>query len=253
MRVADYGPSRRADVADLTARVWGTRPTEAELEWFFERNPVRPASVLIHDPKAQWTRRCPVDARPAGDGAAGTISPAVEREIGPGAATAAEQRDAAGAEMKRLVTGGGRGLPLIQATAGHSQDLERDGCQGLSRSFDLHGVGVCVRQLPDKVERWGYANPTAHSESAASQQLSRRLRKGLTGNEAESSEYSFQPLDRLRLAVQAQERAHRECFKFGIRPELRRSPGHAQRRIMIAAVKGKEARVNRRHGGRFLG
>jgi len=47
VRVADYGPSRRADVADLTARVWGTRPTEAELEWFFERNPVRPASVLL--------------------------------------------------------------------------------------------------------------------------------------------------------------------------------------------------------------
>jgi GNAT superfamily N-acetyltransferase len=42
-----YGPSRRADVADLTARVWGKRPAEAELEWFYERNPVRPASVLL--------------------------------------------------------------------------------------------------------------------------------------------------------------------------------------------------------------
>lgn len=28
-------------------RVWGTRPDEAELEWFYERNPVRPASVLL--------------------------------------------------------------------------------------------------------------------------------------------------------------------------------------------------------------
>ena len=28
-------------------RVWGTRPAEAELEWFYERNPVRPASVLL--------------------------------------------------------------------------------------------------------------------------------------------------------------------------------------------------------------
>jgi GNAT superfamily N-acetyltransferase len=28
-------------------RVWGERPGEAELEWFFERNPVRPAEVLL--------------------------------------------------------------------------------------------------------------------------------------------------------------------------------------------------------------
>src|SRR5262245_7615865 len=28
-------------------RVWGKRPDEAELEWFYERNPVRPASVLL--------------------------------------------------------------------------------------------------------------------------------------------------------------------------------------------------------------
>jgi GNAT superfamily N-acetyltransferase len=28
-------------------RVWGKRPGEAELEWFYERNPVRPASVLL--------------------------------------------------------------------------------------------------------------------------------------------------------------------------------------------------------------
>ncbi|HZO97879.1 MAG TPA: GNAT family N-acetyltransferase [Gaiellaceae bacterium] len=47
MRVADYGPSRRADLADLLGRVWGDRPDEAELEWLYERNPVRPASVLL--------------------------------------------------------------------------------------------------------------------------------------------------------------------------------------------------------------
>jgi GNAT superfamily N-acetyltransferase len=47
VRVAEYGPSRRADVADLNARVWGRRTVEAELEWFYEGNPVRPASVLL--------------------------------------------------------------------------------------------------------------------------------------------------------------------------------------------------------------
>jgi GNAT superfamily N-acetyltransferase len=29
------------------ARVWGRRPDEAELAWFYERNPVRPASVVL--------------------------------------------------------------------------------------------------------------------------------------------------------------------------------------------------------------
>src|SRR6476469_8657532 len=47
VRVAEYGPSRRAEIADLIARVWGERPDEGELEWFYERNPVRPASVLL--------------------------------------------------------------------------------------------------------------------------------------------------------------------------------------------------------------
>jgi GNAT superfamily N-acetyltransferase len=47
VRVVEYEPSRRADVADLMARVWGERPAETELEWFYERNPVRPASVLL--------------------------------------------------------------------------------------------------------------------------------------------------------------------------------------------------------------
>ncbi|HEY3920835.1 MAG TPA: GNAT family N-acetyltransferase [Gaiellaceae bacterium] len=53
MRIADYGPSRRADVADLMALVWGARPDEAELEWFYERNPVRPASVLLGEEDGQ--------------------------------------------------------------------------------------------------------------------------------------------------------------------------------------------------------
>src|SRR5919201_1359074 len=47
VRVAEYDPSRRADVADLMERVWGKRPGESELEWFYERNPVRQASVLL--------------------------------------------------------------------------------------------------------------------------------------------------------------------------------------------------------------
>jgi predicted N-acetyltransferase YhbS len=45
--VVEYDPSRRADVADLMGRVWGEPTDERELEWFYERNPVRPASVLL--------------------------------------------------------------------------------------------------------------------------------------------------------------------------------------------------------------
>ena len=47
LAIVEYDASRRADVADLMARVWGERPAEAEVEWFYERNPVRPASVLL--------------------------------------------------------------------------------------------------------------------------------------------------------------------------------------------------------------
>jgi GNAT superfamily N-acetyltransferase len=47
VRIAAYDPSRRADVAELIGRVWGERPDERELEWFYEQNPVRPASVLL--------------------------------------------------------------------------------------------------------------------------------------------------------------------------------------------------------------
>jgi GNAT superfamily N-acetyltransferase len=45
--LVEYDASRRADVAALLERVWGERPEESELEWFYERNPVRPASVLL--------------------------------------------------------------------------------------------------------------------------------------------------------------------------------------------------------------
>jgi GNAT superfamily N-acetyltransferase len=47
VRIVEYGPDRRSDVADLMQRVWGERPAEAALEWSYERNPVRPASVLL--------------------------------------------------------------------------------------------------------------------------------------------------------------------------------------------------------------
>jgi GNAT superfamily N-acetyltransferase len=47
VRVVEYDPSRRGDVARLMERVWGSRPSEEELAWFYEQNPLRPASVLI--------------------------------------------------------------------------------------------------------------------------------------------------------------------------------------------------------------
>jgi GNAT superfamily N-acetyltransferase len=47
VRVVEYDASRRADVADLLERVWGERTPEDELAWLYERNPVRPASVLL--------------------------------------------------------------------------------------------------------------------------------------------------------------------------------------------------------------
>jgi GNAT superfamily N-acetyltransferase len=47
VRVVEYDPSRRSDVAALMGIVWGEPPPEPELEWFYERNPVRPASVLL--------------------------------------------------------------------------------------------------------------------------------------------------------------------------------------------------------------
>lgn len=47
MKIVEYDASRRGAVADLMGRVWGERPAESELEWFYERNPVAPASVLL--------------------------------------------------------------------------------------------------------------------------------------------------------------------------------------------------------------
>jgi GNAT superfamily N-acetyltransferase len=66
VRVADYGPSRRADVADLMARVWGRRPDEAELEWFYERNPVRPASVLLAEDDGRVVGSAAISFQPLG-------------------------------------------------------------------------------------------------------------------------------------------------------------------------------------------
>ena len=63
MRVAEYGASRRADVADLMGRVWGTRPAEDELAWFYERNPVRPASVLRRSRISMSSQSSPVYLR----------------------------------------------------------------------------------------------------------------------------------------------------------------------------------------------
>jgi GNAT superfamily N-acetyltransferase len=53
VRFLDYDATRRVDVADLMGRVWGERPTEAELAWFYERNPVRPASVLLAEDEGE--------------------------------------------------------------------------------------------------------------------------------------------------------------------------------------------------------
>src|SRR6266853_1551486 len=64
VRVADYGPSRRADVADLMARVWGARPDEAELQWFYEHNPVRPASVLLAEEDEQVVASVAISFQP---------------------------------------------------------------------------------------------------------------------------------------------------------------------------------------------
>jgi GNAT superfamily N-acetyltransferase len=47
VRVVEYDPSRRAEIAGLMGRVWGSRPDERELAWFYEQNPLRPASVLL--------------------------------------------------------------------------------------------------------------------------------------------------------------------------------------------------------------
>lgn len=71
MRVAEYGPSRRADVAALMARVWGKGPDEAELEWFYERNPVRPASVLLAEDDGRVVGSVGISYQPLAGGVAG--------------------------------------------------------------------------------------------------------------------------------------------------------------------------------------
>jgi GNAT superfamily N-acetyltransferase len=47
VKVVECGPERLRGLADLMMRVWGTRPDEAELDWFYAGNPVAPASVLL--------------------------------------------------------------------------------------------------------------------------------------------------------------------------------------------------------------
>src|SRR5262249_31735074 len=47
VRVVEADAARLGEVADLHGRVWGERSSEAELEWFYAGNPVRPASVLL--------------------------------------------------------------------------------------------------------------------------------------------------------------------------------------------------------------
>jgi GNAT superfamily N-acetyltransferase len=47
VRISQYGPERRGDVADLLGRVWGKAPSVEDLAWLYEQNPVREASVLL--------------------------------------------------------------------------------------------------------------------------------------------------------------------------------------------------------------
>jgi GNAT superfamily N-acetyltransferase len=47
VQITEYGPSRVDELADLVERVSGARPKADELRWFYDRNPVRPASVLL--------------------------------------------------------------------------------------------------------------------------------------------------------------------------------------------------------------
>ena len=48
MRVVQYDPSRRGDVAGLMERVWGERPGEEELAWFYERRGNIVANMIAH-------------------------------------------------------------------------------------------------------------------------------------------------------------------------------------------------------------
>jgi GNAT superfamily N-acetyltransferase len=46
LRIVDYDPSRRSLISDFAERATGRRRAEAEFEWFYERNPVRPSIAL---------------------------------------------------------------------------------------------------------------------------------------------------------------------------------------------------------------
>jgi GNAT superfamily N-acetyltransferase len=49
------------------ARVWGKGPDEAELAWFYERNPVRPASVLLAEENGRVVGSVAVSYQPLAD------------------------------------------------------------------------------------------------------------------------------------------------------------------------------------------
>lgn len=53
------------------ACVWGTRPDEAELEWFYERNPVRPASVLLAEDDGRVVGSVGISYQPLGGSVTG--------------------------------------------------------------------------------------------------------------------------------------------------------------------------------------
>jgi len=52
-------------------RVWGGRPDEAELEWLYERNPVRPASVLLAEEDDRVVASAAISFQPLSDDVVG--------------------------------------------------------------------------------------------------------------------------------------------------------------------------------------
>jgi GNAT superfamily N-acetyltransferase len=59
-------------------RVWGERPGEAELEWFYERNPVRPALVLLAEEDGKVVGSVAISS-----GASGSVGFAVDLATDP--------------------------------------------------------------------------------------------------------------------------------------------------------------------------
>jgi len=52
-------------------RVWGALPDEAELEWLYERNPVRPASVLLAEEDDRVVASAAISFQPLSDDVVG--------------------------------------------------------------------------------------------------------------------------------------------------------------------------------------